>query len=228
MNGPRLRGHVRGVAIATILKHFEALKRVRRHLPDTATLHIQRDETDNSKAGWARYGWQQDGSCGWGSLRRSWRELASWPTPVTRWLWNSCRRRTWPGSPRCPPFLSSIVRRNSAHPPGPWAWVPGLMPGGGEQKPRASFAARTEYPRRPRQVRRRGYLGGWLVKSMGTETGPTSMKRNVAASVLSALLYAQGLLGFAGLATVLLKDRANAQTVSIVETATPAVAASAR
>ncbi|PWK64960.1 hypothetical protein [Aminobacter sp. AP02] len=54
------------------------------------------------------------------------------------------------------------------------------------------------------------------------------MKRNVAASVLSALLYAQGLLGFAGLATVLLKDRANAQTVSIVETATPAVAASAR
>ncbi|MDX8533683.1 hypothetical protein RFM41_21195 [Mesorhizobium sp. VK25A] len=34
------------------------------------------------------------------------------------------------------------------------------------------------------------------------------MKTNIAASVLSALLYAQGLLGFAALATVLLKDRA--------------------
>ncbi|WP_181178622.1 hypothetical protein [Mesorhizobium sp. B4-1-3] len=33
------------------------------------------------------------------------------------------------------------------------------------------------------------------------------MKTNLAASVLSALLYAQGLLGFAALATVLLKER---------------------
>lgn len=36
------------------------------------------------------------------------------------------------------------------------------------------------------------------------------MKTKLAASVLTALLYAQGLLGFAGLATVLLKDRAHA------------------
>ncbi|PAP99433.1 MAG: hypothetical protein E5Y88_13275 [Mesorhizobium sp.] len=36
------------------------------------------------------------------------------------------------------------------------------------------------------------------------------MNTKFAASVLSALLYAQGLLGFAGLATVLLKDRAYA------------------
>ncbi|TPJ57929.1 MULTISPECIES: hypothetical protein [unclassified Mesorhizobium] len=36
------------------------------------------------------------------------------------------------------------------------------------------------------------------------------MKTKLAASVLSALLYAQGLLGFAGLATVLLKERAQA------------------
>jgi hypothetical protein len=36
------------------------------------------------------------------------------------------------------------------------------------------------------------------------------MKTRFAASVLSALLYAQGLLGFAGLATVLLRDRAHA------------------
>ncbi|MBZ9735562.1 hypothetical protein LB534_14010 [Mesorhizobium sp. CA18] len=36
------------------------------------------------------------------------------------------------------------------------------------------------------------------------------MKTKLAASVLSALLYAQGLLGFAALATVLLKDRAQA------------------
>ena len=54
------------------------------------------------------------------------------------------------------------------------------------------------------------------------------MKRNVAASVLTALLYAQGLLGFAGLASVLLKDRAHAETVSVIETAAPAIAASAR
>jgi hypothetical protein len=36
------------------------------------------------------------------------------------------------------------------------------------------------------------------------------MKTKFAASVLSALLYAQGLLGFAGLATVLLRDHAHA------------------
>lgn len=36
------------------------------------------------------------------------------------------------------------------------------------------------------------------------------MKTKSAASVLSALLFAQGLLGFAGLATVLLKNRAHA------------------
>lgn len=36
------------------------------------------------------------------------------------------------------------------------------------------------------------------------------MNTKLAASVLSALLYAQGLLGFAGLVTVLLKDRAQA------------------
>ncbi|WP_214469602.1 hypothetical protein [Mesorhizobium sp. dw_380] len=36
------------------------------------------------------------------------------------------------------------------------------------------------------------------------------MKTKFAASVLSALLYAQGLLGFAALASVLLKDRAQA------------------
>ncbi|TPK85261.1 MULTISPECIES: hypothetical protein [unclassified Mesorhizobium] len=36
------------------------------------------------------------------------------------------------------------------------------------------------------------------------------MKTKFAASVLSALLYAQGLLGFAALATVLLKERAHA------------------
>ena len=36
------------------------------------------------------------------------------------------------------------------------------------------------------------------------------MKTKLAASVLSALLYAQGLLGFAGVATILLKDRAHA------------------
>lgn len=54
------------------------------------------------------------------------------------------------------------------------------------------------------------------------------MKKNIAGSVLAALLYAQGLLGFAGLASVLLKDRAHAETVSVVETAAPVVAASAR
>lgn len=39
------------------------------------------------------------------------------------------------------------------------------------------------------------------------------MKTKFAASVLSALLYAQGLLGFAALATVLLKDRAQANEI---------------
>ncbi|WP_167498450.1 MULTISPECIES: hypothetical protein [unclassified Mesorhizobium] len=37
------------------------------------------------------------------------------------------------------------------------------------------------------------------------------MNTKVAASVLSALLYAQGLLGFAALATVLLKERAQTE-----------------
>ncbi|TGQ67466.1 hypothetical protein EN829_024170 [Mesorhizobium sp. M00.F.Ca.ET.186.01.1.1] len=40
------------------------------------------------------------------------------------------------------------------------------------------------------------------------------MNTKFAASVLSALLYAQGLLGFAGLATVLLKERAHAAEFS--------------
>ncbi|RWD74209.1 hypothetical protein [Mesorhizobium sp.] len=40
------------------------------------------------------------------------------------------------------------------------------------------------------------------------------MKTKFAASVLSALLYAQGLLGFAALATVLLKERAHAETTA--------------
>jgi hypothetical protein len=40
--------------------------------------------------------------------------------------------------------------------------------------------------------------------------GIGTMKTKFAASVLSALLYAQGLLGFAALATVLLKNRAQA------------------
>ncbi|WP_168247406.1 MULTISPECIES: hypothetical protein [unclassified Mesorhizobium] len=37
------------------------------------------------------------------------------------------------------------------------------------------------------------------------------MNTRFAASVLSALLYAQGLLGFAALATVLLKERAHVE-----------------
>ena len=41
------------------------------------------------------------------------------------------------------------------------------------------------------------------------------MKTKLAASVLSALLYAQGLLGFAALATVLLKDRAHAGEIAV-------------
>ena len=40
------------------------------------------------------------------------------------------------------------------------------------------------------------------------------MNTKFAASVLSALLYTQGLLGFAGLATVLLKDRAHAAEIT--------------
>ncbi|WP_292076860.1 hypothetical protein [Mesorhizobium sp.] len=40
------------------------------------------------------------------------------------------------------------------------------------------------------------------------------MKTTFAASVLSALLYAQGLLGFAALATVLLKERAHAEATA--------------
>ncbi|WP_296742577.1 hypothetical protein, partial [Mesorhizobium sp.] len=40
------------------------------------------------------------------------------------------------------------------------------------------------------------------------------MKTKFAASVLSVLLYAQGLLGFAALATVLLKDRAHAGEIN--------------
>lgn len=41
------------------------------------------------------------------------------------------------------------------------------------------------------------------------------MKTKFAASMLSALLYAQGLLGFAALATVLLKDRAHAGEMAV-------------
>lgn len=41
------------------------------------------------------------------------------------------------------------------------------------------------------------------------------MKTKFAASVLSALLYAQGLLGFAALATVLLKERAQANEIAM-------------
>ncbi|MER8371376.1 hypothetical protein NKH19_20660 [Mesorhizobium sp. M1338] len=41
------------------------------------------------------------------------------------------------------------------------------------------------------------------------------MKTKFAASVLSALLYAQGLLGFAGLVTVLLRDRAHASELTM-------------
>jgi hypothetical protein len=44
--------------------------------------------------------------------------------------------------------------------------------------------------------------------------GFEEMKTTFAASVLSALLYAQGLLGFAALATVLLKERAHAETTA--------------
>ncbi len=47
------------------------------------------------------------------------------------------------------------------------------------------------------------------------------MKMKSAASVLSALLYAQGLLGFAAVATVLLKDRAQAASEIVVASETP-------
>ena len=47
------------------------------------------------------------------------------------------------------------------------------------------------------------------------------MKTKSAATVLSALLYAQGLLGFAGLATVLLKDRAQASSDIMVASELP-------
>ena len=49
------------------------------------------------------------------------------------------------------------------------------------------------------------------------------MKTKLAASVLSALLYAQGLLGFAAVATILLKDRAHA-AVLVDTTVVPAQA----
>ncbi|WP_189340605.1 MULTISPECIES: hypothetical protein [unclassified Mesorhizobium] len=45
------------------------------------------------------------------------------------------------------------------------------------------------------------------------------MNTKSAAAVLSALLYAQGLLGFAGLATVLLRDRAQAEVVAVASDA---------
>jgi hypothetical protein len=41
------------------------------------------------------------------------------------------------------------------------------------------------------------------------------MNNKRAAAVLSVLLYVQGLLGFAGLATVLLKERAHAADIGI-------------
>lgn len=47
------------------------------------------------------------------------------------------------------------------------------------------------------------------------------MKTKFAASVLSALLYAQGLLGFAGVATILFKDRAHAATLTEAPVVSP-------
>lgn len=44
-------------------------------------------------------------------------------------------------------------------------------------------------------------------------------RKKFAATVLSTLLYAQGLLGFAGLATVLMKERANAAPIEAFVTA---------
>ena len=40
-------------------------------------------------------------------------------------------------------------------------------------------------------------------------------RKKLAAAVLSALRYAQGLLGFAGIATVLMKDRAEAASAEV-------------
>lgn len=54
------------------------------------------------------------------------------------------------------------------------------------------------------------------------------MKTRFAASVLSALLYAQGLLGFAGVAGVLLKDSAHAADQVVVSVAAAATHAPAR
>ncbi|WP_378947917.1 hypothetical protein [Mesorhizobium sp. ANAO-SY3R2] len=54
------------------------------------------------------------------------------------------------------------------------------------------------------------------------------MKTKFAASVLSALLYAQGLLGFAGVISVLLKDRAHAADRVVVSAAAAATQAPAR
>lgn len=48
------------------------------------------------------------------------------------------------------------------------------------------------------------------------------MNRKRAAATLSALLYAQGLLGFAGLAAVLMKDRAEAAPMAAVTASAPA------
>jgi hypothetical protein len=56
--------------------------------------------------------------------------------------------------------------------------------------------------RRFRETVKRSGIRDWGFKEMKTK---------FAASVLSALLYAQGLLGFAALATVLLKERAQAE-----------------
>jgi hypothetical protein len=53
-----------------------------------------------------------------------------------------------------------------------------------------------------------------------------TMNRKFAAAVLSALLYAQGLLGFAGVAAVLLKDRAQAGQVVASAPVAPARTAS--
>jgi hypothetical protein len=42
------------------------------------------------------------------------------------------------------------------------------------------------------------------------------MKSNVAASILTVLLYAQGLLGFAGLTTVVVKEWGRSEPVLVV------------
>lgn len=43
-----------------------------------------------------------------------------------------------------------------------------------------------------------------------------STKRNTASSILAALLYAQGLLGFAGLTTVMIKEWSRSEPVFVV------------